>query len=117
MSIKVEYDCLDSEAEALELLDRSGLHTMTIAVPPVRNESHWHHFDSIFLILEGNLELTDSDSGITHQCGIGTRITVPARALHSEYSAQGYRVALGTTVPASEFGEPVDRPPATLQAQ
>lgn len=114
MPVSVEYDCLDSETEALELLGSSGLHTMTVPVPPVSNEPHWHHFDSIFFILEGSLELTDSESGVTHQCGVGTRITVPARVLHSENSSEGYRVALGTTVPAAEFGEPVDLPPAAL---
>lgn len=115
MAISVEYDCLESESEALELLAASGLHTLTLDVPPVHNESHWHHFDSIFFIVDGSLQLTDADSGVTHECGIGSRISVPARALHHEHSTAGYRIALGTSVPASEFGEPVDLPPAALQ--
>lgn len=114
MSVSVEYDCLDSEPEALELLGNSGLHTMTVPVPPVSNEPHWHRFDSIFFILEGSLAITDTESGVTHECGVGSRVTVPARVLHQEHSTQGYRVALGTSVPAGEFGEPVDLPPAAL---
>ncbi len=116
MAVAVEYDCFESESDALALLQSAGLHTMALAVPPVDNTSHWHHFDSVFFILEGSLELTDVASGITHQCSPGCRISVPAKALHYEHSTNGYRIALGTSVPASEFGEPVNLPPATLSA-
>ncbi|MGI9324750.1 MAG: hypothetical protein ACR2PZ_05990 [Pseudomonadales bacterium] len=114
MGVAVEYDCFESESDALALLQSAGMHTMALAVPPVNNSTHWHHFDSVFFILEGSLELTDAASGVTHQCRLGCRISVPAKALHYELSTTGYRIALGTSVPASEFGEPVNLPPATL---
>ena len=91
-----------------------NLHVMALDVPAVSNTTHWHHFSSRFYITEGQLQLTDTSSGQTFQCKAGDMVCVPAKALHSERSKSGYSIVLGTTVPATEFGEPVDLSPELL---
>jgi mannose-6-phosphate isomerase-like protein (cupin superfamily) len=88
--------------------------TTELDVPPVDNAPHWHSFDAEFYILSGELTLTDCASGQQFVCSSGDRITVPARSIHSELSTSGYRILLGTSVPPDQFGDPVERPAATL---
>lgn len=105
----------DLDADRLERdLAADGWHTLRLDVPPVYNQAHWHHFDSVFYILEGSLTLHDTEQGQAFSCEAGSRVSVGARALHREASATGYRIVLGTSVPATEFGDPVDLPPALL---
>jgi mannose-6-phosphate isomerase-like protein (cupin superfamily) len=105
----------DLDAEKLESsLAADGWHTLSLDVPPVQNQNHWHHFDAVLYILEGDLTVRDANSGREFCCGPGSRVSVPARALHREDSSAGYRIVLGTSVPATEFGDPVDLPPALL---
>ena len=114
MTIVVTTDGIRDEAAALSALRDQGLHTMALDVEPVNNDSHWHHFDAEFHILSGTLALTDASTGEVHQCEAGSRIRVPARTLHAETSRDGYQIALGTSVPAEEFGDPVNLPPQAL---
>lgn len=105
----------DLDADKLERsLVAAGWHTLNLDVPPVQNQDHWHQFDAVFYILEGDLTVRDANSGREFACGPGSRISVPARALHREHSSAGYRIVLGTSVPAAEFGDPVDLPPELL---
>ena len=114
MSVSVTPDKYDSSDQALAAFSAAGLHTMNFEVPPVTNEPHWHHFDSEFYIVDGELTLTDAASGEQLECRPGCSVQVPARALHAEKSESGYTIVLGTSVPANEFGDPVDLPPETL---
>ena len=114
MTITVTADGIRDEQAALSALRDVGLHVMALAIEPVDNDSHWHHFDAEFHILSGTLALTDSSTGEVHHCEAGSRIKVPARTLHAETSHDGYRIALGTSVAAEEFGDPVNLPPQAL---
>jgi len=114
MNIAVTADGIRDEQTALSALRDQGLHVMALDVAPVDNESHWHHFDSEFHILSGTLALTDTTSGQVYHCKAGSRVVVPARALHAETSHDGYRIALGTSVAAEAFGDPVNLPPQAL---
>ena len=114
MNIAVTTDGIRDEQAALSALREQGLHAMALDVEPVDNERHWHHFDAEFHILSGALALTDTSTGQVHHCEAGSRIRVPARSLHAETSHDGYRIVLGTSVPAEEFGEPVNLPPQAL---
>lgn len=114
MDIAVTQDGILEEPAALSALREQGLHTMALDVEPVDNASHWHHFDAEFHILSGTLAITDVASGQVHHCKAGSRVNVPARTLHAETSHDGYRIALGTSVPAEEFGDPVNLPPQAL---
>ena len=114
MKIAVTSDGILDEQAALTALRDQGLHVMALAVDPVDNSSHWHHFNSEFHILSGSLALTDISTGQVYHCKAGSRVQVPARALHAETSHDGYRIALGTSVPAEAFGDPVNLAPDTL---
>lgn len=114
--VSVTADGFDSFEAASASFSKRGLHLLELSVPPVSNDPHWHSFDAEFYILDGELELVDVASGKTLHCAPGSWVKVPARAVHAERSAGGYRIVLGTSVPATEFGEPVDRDPATLGA-
>lgn len=111
MSIAIHHNATLSEEEATRELQAKGLHTMTLAVEPVQNTAHWHHFDAQFHILSGDLEFTDVAGDVRHACGAGSLVSIPSGLLHSEHSAQGYIIVLGTSVPAEEFGDPVNLPP------
>lgn len=112
MSIAIHHNTTLSEEEAARQLQAKGLHTMTLGVDPVQNTAHWHHFDAEFHILTGDLEFTDVSTGDLHSCKAGSLVCIPSGSLHSERSQQGYRIVLGTSVPAEEFGDPVNLPPA-----
>ena len=114
MNIAVTTDGIRDEQAALSALRDQGLHVMALDVEPVDNDSHWHQFDAEFHILSGTLALTDTATGQVHHCETGSRVRVPARTLHAETSHDGYRIALGTSVPAEAFGDPVNRPPQAL---
>ena len=114
MTVTVTPDKYESSDQALAAFAANGLHTMSLDVPPVENNSHWHHFDSEFHITTGYLTLTDVGSGAELKCGPGSTVRVPAKALHAELSQTGYSIVLGTSVPPEEFGDPVDLAPETL---
>ena len=114
MKIAVTTDGIRDEEAALAALREQGLHVIALTVDPVDNESHWHHFDAEFHILSGTLALTEVSTGQVHRCEAGSRVAVPARVLHAETSGDGYRIALGTSVPAEAFGDPVNLPPQAL---
>ena len=114
MAVTVERHGYATEQEALAALAAKGFHTMKLDVPPVSNTSHWHSFDAEFVILAGELAVTDIGSGEVLDCGAGCLVRVPARTLHAERSGGGYSILLATSVPADRFGDPVDRPPETL---
>ncbi len=103
-------DAIEAELKGL------GLFFTPLDVPPVENTSHWHDFSSVFYITEGSVRLTDVESGTVHEAGPGSRISVPAKALHHEYSAEGYKILLGTTKDPATFTGDVNLPPEDLPA-
>jgi len=111
MPIAIQHNTQLREAEVTTQLQAKGLHTMTLEVDPVQNTPHWHHFDAQLYILAGDLEFTDVASNERHNCSAGSLVSIPAGSLHAEHSQQGYRIVLGTSVPAEEFGDPVNLPP------
>ena len=115
MGIKVTNAEIESEEAFKAELESAGLpFFMPLEVPPVENTSHWHSFSSVFYITEGKVQLTDVATGVTHEAGPGSRISVPAKALHHEFSADGYKILLGVTRDPATFEEDVNLPPENL---
>jgi mannose-6-phosphate isomerase-like protein (cupin superfamily) len=114
MGVSVTREAFQGEDDAVRLLAEAGMHTTKLEVPPDDNALHWHHFDAVFYILSGHLELTDGATGQVLQCPPGSRVDLPARTLHAERS-DGYTIVLGTSVPPEQFGEPVNRPAEALK--
>ena len=112
---KIEAKAWTGETEARAAFAQSGLdHVLELDVPPVDNRAHWHNFSSQFYLTAGSLEITDVASGEVLRCEAGTRVTVPARVLHAEYSPEGYSIFLGTSVAPGDYGDPVNRLPEEL---
>ena len=106
MPVSIHPGAFQSLEQAHAALTAQGLHVSTLNVPPVHNEAHRHSFHAEFYILEGDLVLTDAEQGLEHACGAGTRVTVPAQALHAERSISGYEILLGTSIPPTEITAP-----------
>lgn len=112
---QIEPNAWPGETEARAAFAQAGLdHVLQLDVPPVENSAHWHRFSSQFYLTAGSLEITDVASGEVLRCQAGTRVTVPARVLHAEYSPEGYSIFLGTSVAPEDYGDPVDRLPEEL---
>ena len=114
MRIKVVHDYFQTEKDAGADVDARGLHAVSMQVPPVHNESHWHMFSTRIYILDGQLNITDTLQEKTFTAGPGALVEVPERVLHSEHSDSGYTIIAGMTIPATDISEPVDLPPSQL---
>lgn len=114
MPVNAQQGGFVSPEAAAQAFAEQGLHVLSLDVPAVKNGPHWHHFDSEFYIVSGHLALTDAENDTVLDCPAGTWVSVPGRALHAEFSEQGYAIVLGTSVPAEAFGDPVDLPPEAL---
>ena len=74
------------------------------------NEDHWHDFEACVYILDGMLELTETETGETCLCAAGTRISAPAGILHRE-KTEGYKAIIGLGVDPATLTQPINKPP------
>lgn len=114
-SIEVTQPGIESPHAVEAQLRGMGLHFLTLDVPPVENTAHWHSFSSVFYITKGSLMLTDVTSGDVLEAGPGSRVSVPAKTLHAERSAEGYSILLGVSRDPATFEDPVNLPPEDLE--
>jgi len=110
MGISKTHDAFALESEAMAVIQAAGLYPLMVDVPAETNENHWHDFDSIIFILEGEFVMTDSASGETLACGPGSRIDFPRGILHHE-DHRGYRALVGFSVDPATFKGPLNMPP------
>lgn len=114
MNIDVHPDYFIQPSEAFDEIKSRGLHPVEMNVPPVSNGSHWHAFSTRIYVLEGQLEITDSERRLTLQAGPGALVEVPERVLHSEQSGSGYRIIAGLTVHPAALTGTIDLDPELL---
>ena len=110
MAISKTHDAFVLESEAMAVIDAAGLHPLLVDVPAETNENHWHDFDSIIFVLEGELVVTEAASGGTLACGPGSRIDFPRGLIHHEHH-KGYRALVGFSVDPATFDGPFSMPP------
>lgn len=115
MQIVVSPNHFTTPEEARQEIYEQGLHLCEMAVPPVNNESHWHRFSTQIYILDGELRITDSARGEVLVAGPRSRVTVPERVLHSEFSEVGYSILAGMSVNPASLTESVDLDPSLLE--
>ena len=108
--ITLEPNHFASAADAEAELASSELFAMEFAVPAVASAVHWHRFDAVLYLLEGELQLTDASADKVLRVTPGCKVTIPQGTLHAELS-DGYRVLLGSSIPAEQFDDPVDLAP------
>ena len=107
--MEVTEQCFESEEEATRKAEAAGLFPITLEVPADDNESHWHDFNSEIYILEGELQVTESDSGKVHVCKAGGRLRAPAYMAHSEVT-EGYRAVIGFSTRPEKLTQPLNKP-------
>ena len=98
-----------SEEEAVAEIRAMGFHPLTIDVPAVTIDFHFHDFDSVTYMLEGALTVTERDSGETCTLHPGDKAEAKAGVVHRE-SHDGFRAVFGFSVPPQELTQPIDKP-------
>jgi quercetin dioxygenase-like cupin family protein len=106
----IRNDHFATEAEAVAEIEAAGYWPLTVDFPPEENEDHWHDFDSMVFVLEGELSLTDAETGETCVCGPGTRVVAKSGVLHRE-AHRGYKAVVGLSVDPSTLTQPINKPP------
>lgn len=102
----------DAETVTKEIAD-AGLYQVELESEPLNSPSHWHDFGASLYVTEGVLTLTDDTTGTTYTCDKGSKISAPARTLHTEVT-DGYKFILGLEVDPATIEEPINRSPEDL---
>ncbi len=99
------------EDEAMNAIRAAGFHPLLLDVPPDTNEDHWHDFDSMIFVLEGENVVTVAATEETLICGPGSRADFPRGVVHRE-NHKGYRALFGLSVdPEIAFEGAYNKPP------
>lgn len=106
----IQYDHFSSEDEARAEIESAGYWPITIEFPAEKNADHWHDFDSLLFVLEGQLTVTYAETGESCVCGPGTRIVGTAGVLHHE-EHEGYKALIGLSVEPAKLTQPLNKPP------
>ena len=109
MDAKITTQHFNSEEESVAENRAMGFHPLTIDVPAVTNDFHFHDFDSVTYMLEGALTVTERDSGETCTLNPGDKAEARAGVVHKE-SHDGFRAVFGFAVPPQELTHPIDKP-------
>lgn len=108
------FSTFENEESALKEISDAGYFPVTIDFPAESNETHWHDFDSLIYILEGQLTLTEAESGEQKVCPAGTKIVGNRGVLHRE-KTDGYRAIIGFSIDPAGLSEPINKaPPANI---
>jgi len=97
------------EAEAYAQIAEAGYHAYKSEFPALKNDFHWHDFDSFIYITSGELKVTEHESGETIVCGPGSKIIGRAGIAHCE-ETEGYSAIFGLPVEPGALTQPVDKP-------
>jgi len=114
MDIKHNY--FSDEAEVLAEIAAAGYHPITLDFPAEANEEHWHDFDSMVYIVDGEITVFDTQTGERCVCGKGAMINAPRGVLHRE-ETQGHRAIIGLSVKPEDLTQPVNKPPPVTLGQ
>jgi hypothetical protein len=97
------------EADAYAQIEEAGYHAVPMNFSALKNDYHWHDFDSLIYITKGELTITEQESGESRTCGPGSKIIGTAGLVHREQS-EGYSAILGFAVDPRSLSQPVDKP-------
>ena len=111
MDIKHNY--FSDEAEVLGEIQAAGQHSITLDFEAETNAGHWHDFDAVVYIMDGELIITDLETGERCVCTRGSRITAPRGVLHSE-ETPGYRATVGLPEKFENLTQPINKPPPVV---
>ena len=115
MGISKTHDAFALEDEAMAAIHEAGFYPLLLDVPAETNEDHWHDFDTIIFVLEGENVITEAATGKTLACGPGSRIDFPRGVIHRE-NHKGYRALFGFSVDLTAFEGPINMAPEAWAA-
>lgn len=100
MSIVVTPNHFARPEQAIAEIKSDGLFYVEADIAPddLAKSPHLHAYSVDIYLLEGVLELHESESGRTHRLEAGSKAVVPADTLHQEHTAAGFRAAIGLSV-------------------
>jgi quercetin dioxygenase-like cupin family protein len=108
--MNINHNYFSDEAIALAEIEAAGYSPVTLEFPAESNDDHWHDFDSMLYILEGEVTITYAQTGETCVCGTGTKIIGQPRVLHHEQT-DGYKALIGLSVEPEKLTQPINKPP------
>ena len=108
--MNIEHNYFKTEEEVQAEIAELGYHPITLESGAESVGDHWHEFDSVVYILDGEITITESETGESCVCVPGTKITAPKGILHREESP-GNKVTVGVAIPLDQITEPVNKPP------
>ncbi len=109
MNANIRNDHFTSEEEAVAEIKAAGYWPLTVERFPEKTVDHWHDFDSMVFVLEGEISLTETDTGENCVCGPGTRIIAKAGVRHRE-EHDGYKAVIGFSVDPATLTQPINKP-------
>jgi quercetin dioxygenase-like cupin family protein len=109
-AMDIKHDYFSGEAEVLAEIEAAGFYPITMDFEAGTNAEHWHDFDSMVYIVDGEITVMDTQTGERCVCGRGAMIKAPRGVLHSEETL-GHRAIIGLSVRPGDLTQPVNKPP------
>ena len=113
---KIEENAFKTEDEATAMAKEAGFFPVTIEREAYDLGDHWHDFNAMIFLLDGDLTVTDCAGGETRTCGAGTIIHATKNVLHRERT-NGYRAVIGLDRDPTALTMPIDKAPEELPVQ
>lgn len=105
----ITHNYFTDEAEVMEEIQAAGYFPLALEFPAESNDEHWHDFDSMVYITQGEISVFDTQTGECCVCGAGTKIVAPKGVLHREETA-GHKAIIGFAIDPAELTQPVNKP-------
>ncbi len=110
MSIQAWNAYFTRREQAIAEIEATGLYLLEVDIDPseIDPTPHLHDFGAHIYVLEGALELHETDANRVHNVLAGGKVVVTPGTRHSE-GPYGYRAVIGLTVDPSTLVKPADR--------
>jgi len=109
-AMNIDVQPFSSEEQAQAEIESAGYFPLTLDFPAETNEDHWHDFDSMVYVLDGEVTVTEAETGESCVVAAGSKLIAPGGVLHRETTA-GYKALIGFSVPPQDLTQPVNKPP------
>lgn len=113
--MEIRENHFSTEAEAVAEIEAAGYWPLTLEFRPETNGDHWHDFDSMSFVLEGEVRVTLADTGESCICGPGARILAKSGVVHRE-EHRGFKAVIGFSVDPATLTQPINKPPKAAGA-
>ena len=94
----------DDEAQAYAEIEAMGYHAMAFDFPAEENDFHWHDFDSVVYVTDGEITLSTED-GESITCQRGAKIVAKAGLVIEQ--SPGYSAIIGFAVAPEALTQPI----------